>query len=261
MVQLDNMLEVHHIKKHYQTKNGPVYAIGDISFKVEKSEFLVIVGSSGAGKTTLLRILAGLIVPTSGEIVFRGRPVVGPPRAFAVVFQDYVRSLYPWFSVHRNVELPLVNLIPDRAERRSLVDQMLERVGLRSQAHKHPQELSGGQQQRVAIARALAYRPEVLIMDEPFASLDAQTRSDLEDLMLQLKRDSGMTVIFVTHDVDEAVYMGDRILVLSRSPSTIATTVATSLPLPRDQITTKALPAFSAARTAVLTAIREQSSA
>ncbi len=252
------MLEVRNIKKYYATPSGVARAVEDVSFSVARGEFLAIVGGSGAGKTTLLRMLAGLLEPTSGEIRFNGRAVAGPPKAFAVVFQDYARSLYPWFSVHRNVELPLVNLIPDPRKRRARVDDMLERVGLHGHARKRPHQLSGGQQQRVAIARALAYAPDVLIMDEPFASVDAQTRNELEDLMLTLKQDSGMTVVFVTHDVDEAVYMSDRVLVLGRSPSTVATEVGIDLPASRDQISTKALPAFAAARTAILVSIREQ---
>ncbi|SDV50690.1 ABC transporter ATP-binding protein [Chitinasiproducens palmae] len=252
------MLQINHLNKSYATEHGLVHAVGDVSFGVARGEFLAIVGSSGAGKTTLLRMLAGLLAPSAGQIVFDGQPVTAPPRAFAVVFQDYARSLFPWFSVQRNVELPLVNLIADRGERLARVEQMLGRVGLADHSRKRPAQLSGGQQQRVAIARALACQPEVLIMDEPFASVDAQTRNELEDLMLSIKQEAGTTVLFVTHDVDEAVYLGDRVLVLSRSPSTVAREVIVDLPAGRDQITTKALPAFAAARAAVLSSIVEQ---
>jgi NitT/TauT family transport system ATP-binding protein len=250
------VLEVSHLRKYYDTSTGVIRAVEDISFTVSDGDFVAIVGPSGAGKSTVLRTLAGLSRPTSGSVTYNGREVLGPPREFAVVFQDYVRSLYPWFTVEKNVSLPLANTIPDRARRRAVVAATLEKVGLPGFGKKHPSQLSGGQQQRVSIARALAYAPEVLIMDEPFASVDAQTRADLQDLVLRLKQETGATVIFVTHDVDEAVYMSDRVVVLSRSPSVVAEEVVIDLPSERDQIGTKALPAFSAARAEILTRIR-----
>jgi NitT/TauT family transport system ATP-binding protein len=249
-------IKVENLQKHYVTGSGVTRAVEDISFSVSKGEFVAIVGPSGAGKTTLLRTLAGLSPPTGGQILYKEKPVSAPPREFAVVFQDYARSLFPWFSVERNVVLPLVNLVPDAARRREIAAATLAKVGLSGQGGKRPAQLSGGQQQRVAIARALAYAPEVLIMDEPFASIDAQTRADLEDLVLSLRAETQATVIFVTHDVDEAVYMSDRVLVLSRSPSVILEDVRIDLPRPRDQIATKALPAFARARSRVLGLVR-----
>jgi NitT/TauT family transport system ATP-binding protein len=253
------MLQVQHFKKYYQTPTGTAKAVENISFDVASGEFVAIVGPSGAGKTTLLRGLAGLIPPTSGQIRYNGDSINRTPRDFAVVFQDYSRSLYPWFSVEKNISMPLTNTIADAGLRRAAVARALEAVGLPGFQQKRPAQLSGGQQQRVAIARALAYSPEVLIMDEPFASVDAQTRADLEDLVLKLKRDTGKTVIFVTHDVDEAVYMSDRVIVLSHSPSAVAEEVTIHLPRDRDQISTKALPEFAEARARILTLIRQSS--
>lgn len=251
------MLEVLNLKKYYETAAGTTRAVEDISFVAQEGEFLAIVGPSGAGKSTVLRALAGLSRPTSGLVKYNGREIVAPPREFAVVFQDYARSLYPWFCVEKNVMLPLGNTIRDKSQRRAAAGAALEKVGLSGYGRKRPTQLSGGQQQRVAIARALAYEPSVLIMDEPFASVDAQTRCELEDLVLRLKHESGATVIFVTHDVDEAVYMSDRVLVLSRSPSVIAKEVRIDLPRSRNQIGSKALPQFSAARAAILTSIQQ----
>ncbi|WP_324651079.1 ABC transporter ATP-binding protein [Georgenia sp. H159] len=237
---------------------GSFRALDDITFDVAEGEFFTIVGPSGAGKTTLLRCLAGLLEPTSGSIEYKGRVVSGVPREFAVVLQDYSRSLLPWFSVEKNVALPLRAhgvAKPDIAARTT---QALADVGLESAARKHPGELSGGMQQRVAIARAIAYRPEVLVMDEPFASVDAQTRADLEDLVLKLREEFGMTVVFVTHDVDESVYLSDRVAVVSKSPSRITKVVDIDLPRGRDQIATKELTRFSRLRSEVFAEIRNR---
>ncbi|MGV6871997.1 ABC transporter ATP-binding protein [Pseudochelatococcus sp. B33] len=250
------ILEIRHFKKYYESAVGITRAVEDISFTVRRSEFVSIVGPSGAGKTTLLRALAGLIRPTSGSILYEGQEVLAPQQDFAVVFQDYSRSLYPWFSAEKNVLLPLVNKIPDAESRRRIAQQTLEKVGLGDLGKKKPPQLSGGQQQRVAIARALAFAPKVLIMDEPFASVDAQTRADLEDLVLWLKAEHDTTILFVTHDVDEAVYMSNRVIVMTKSPSVVADDIAIQLPKERDQIATKALPEFASARAAILTLVR-----
>lgn len=253
------MLDVRNLKKYYAAPGGVVRAVENVTFKVNQGEFVAIVGPSGAGKSTVLRLLAGLGQATGGEVLYQGQAIDGPPRDFAPVFQDYARSLYPWFSVAKNIQLPLVNKVADKQQRQALAEAALAQVGLPGYGAKRPGQLSGGQQQRVAIARALAYSPKVLIMDEPFASVDAQTRAELEDLMLSLREQTGATVIFVTHDVDEAVYMSDRVLVLSRSPSVLLEDVPIALPRQRDQITTKALPAFSQARSHVLQLIRNAS--
>jgi NitT/TauT family transport system ATP-binding protein len=236
--------------------------LGGIDLTVRSGELLCIVGPSGAGKTTLLRCMSGLSQPTSGEVQINGVVVDGPPESLAVVFQDYSRSLFPWMKVRANVEFPLLEKKDmTREERSQVVDQMLAAVGLTQHADKYPRQLSGGMQQRVAIARALAYRPTLLLMDEPFASLDAQTRAELEDVVLQLRAEFGVTIVFVTHDIDEAVYLGDKVAVLSTSPARVAELLSVELPSPRDQASTKAHPEFSVLRTEVLARIREAQAA
>ncbi|MEV0088144.1 ABC transporter ATP-binding protein [Saccharopolyspora sp. NPDC050642] len=250
------MLEVTNIAKEFPTRTGTARVVDDVTFTVGEREFFTIVGPSGAGKTTVLRCLTGLAKPTEGTVRFNGKKVVGPPPEFAVVFQDYARSLMAWFTVRRNVELPLRNLGLSAAERRERVDTALAQVGLSAAGSKYPWQLSGGMQQRVAIARAIAYRPQVLIMDEPFASVDAQTRADLEDLLLRVRDETDLALVFVTHDVDEAVYLSDRVAILSRSPSRIDEIVPIDLPAQRDQIGTKELPEFARLRAHVFSRIR-----
>lgn len=251
------MLIVSNLEKTYPVKGGGFTAVADMSFSVEKGELFSIVGPSGAGKTTLLRCIAGLDRPTSGSVTFQGRRVDGPPLDFAVVFQDYARSLLPWITVAKNVGLPLMKNGISTADRRERVARALDEVGLVEAAHKKPFQLSGGMQQRVAIARAIAYRPAVLIMDEPFASVDAQTRADLEDLLLRVRDETGTTVLFVTHDVDESVYLSHRVAIVTRSPSCVAEIVDIDLPDRRDQIETKSLPEFARLRAHVFGRIRE----
>ncbi len=178
----------------------------------------------------------------------------------ALVFQDYSRSLLPWMSVHDNVVLPLKARRPrmPRAERDALAGEALASVGLDEQGPKYPWQLSGGMQQRVAIARALAYQPEILLLDEPFASVDAQTRADLQDLLLEVWQRTRLTVLFVTHDIDEAVYLGERIVVLAASPSRVDETVGVDLPRPRDQIATKALLEFAELRGRIFASVKAE---
>ena len=238
--QTDTILGVSNLGHTYGSGDSSHTAIANLSFRVRKGEFVSIVGPSGAGKTTLLRILSGLLTPTVGTVELEGRPIRSVPDGLAMVFQDYSRSLLPWLTVRRNVLFPLTGKAAgDREERESLVRETLDVVGLDRHANKYPWQLSGGMQQRVAIARALAYRPRLMLMDEPFASLDAQTRSELEDLVLRLRTDFGMTILFVTHDIDESVYLADRVLVLSAPPATLQEDMVVELPSPRDQITTK----------------------
>jgi NitT/TauT family transport system ATP-binding protein len=256
------MLVVDHLAKTYgDPANGGVEAIREISFDVRDREFVCIVGPSGGGKTTLLRCLCALHSRSAGRIELRGRDVTEPPPEMAAVFQDYSRSLMPWYSVARNVELPLRNTVKNKADRAERVAWALSEVGLEGFGARYPWELSGGMQQRVAIARAIAYQPQILIMDEPFASVDAQTRSDLEDLMLTVRQDVGTAVLLVTHDIDEAVYLSDRVVVLSSRPATVMDIVEIDLPGPRDQLATKALPAFAEYRRHVLALIRATSRA
>src|ERR671936_165754 len=252
------MLEIKGLAKTYGTGAKATHAVGDVSFTVESGEFVCVVGPSGCGKTTLLKCVGGLLRPTRGEVLLRGKRVTAPPERMALVFQEYSRSLMPWMSVRNNVLLPLRHKHLQRRERDSLVEDALGAVGLTRFMDRYPWQLSGGMQQRVAIARALAYQPSVLLMDEPFASVDAQTRGDLEDLVLRVRDQYGITILFVTHDIDESVYLADRVVVLTHSPTKVKEIVPVHLPGPRDQITTKELPEFVNLRGHVYRLIRRE---
>ncbi|MQA96441.1 MAG: ATP-binding cassette domain-containing protein [Streptosporangiales bacterium] len=242
------MLDVRGLRKVYEGWGRTVEAIRDLTFDVPEGQLLCLVGPSGCGKTTLLRCVAGLLRPTSGEVVLHGNNVTGPPEDMAVVFQEYGRSLFPWHTVRRNVELPLRRKKLSRKRRTELVDEALEAVGLTGTATAYPWQLSGGMQQRVAIARAIAYEPQVLLMDEPFAAVDAQTRGELEDLIRSVWHRFGVTTLFVTHDIDEAVYLGQRVIVMSSSPTVVQEDLAIDLPDERDQLTTRSAPRFAELR-------------
>jgi NitT/TauT family transport system ATP-binding protein len=252
------MLETKGIAKTYGTGPKATHALEDVSFTVADGEFVCVVGPSGCGKTTLLKCIAGLMRPTRGDVLLRGKRVVEPPEELALVFQDYSRSLMPWSTVRNNVLLPLRHKRLSAAERKALVGESLDSVGLTRFIDHYPWQLSGGMQQRVAIARALAYQPTVLLMDEPFASVDAQTRGDLEDLVLRVREQYGITILFVTHDIDESVYLADRVVVLTHSPTAVKEIVPVGLPQPRDQIATKELPEFLNLRGHVYRLIRRE---
>jgi NitT/TauT family transport system ATP-binding protein len=236
------MLEVDGLSHTYH-RHGPT-VLDDVSLTVDDGELVSIVGRSGCGKTTLLRTIAGLVRPTGGQIRLDGVPIDGPPDNLAVVFQDYSRSLLPWLSVRDNVALPLRGNGTNRSTRRAAAAEALEAVRLADAARRYPWQLSGGMQQRVALARALAYRPTLLLMDEPFGSVDAQTREELEDLLLTVQAAHKMTILLVTHDIDESVYVGDRVVVLGHSPGRVIGDLTVTLPRQRDQITTRELPEF-----------------
>jgi NitT/TauT family transport system ATP-binding protein len=242
------MLSVRGLKKVYQTDAGDIEAVRNLTFDLRPGELACLVGPSGSGKTTLLKCISGLMSPTAGEVLLDGKPVAGPPKKMAVVFQEYGRSLFPWMRVRENVELPLKNQGVPKAERARLVEDALEAVGLSHVPRSYPWQLSGGMQQRVAIARAIAYQPEVLLMDEPFAAVDAQTRADLEDLIRTVWKKLGVTVLFVTHDIDESVYLGERVIILSSSPTIVQEDLTIDLPADRDQLNTRALPRFTELR-------------
>jgi NitT/TauT family transport system ATP-binding protein len=254
------VLEVDGVGKTYGRGADAVTAIDEITFTAQPGELLCIVGPSGCGKTTLLRCASGLMAPTTGTVRMDDRVVTAPPRAMALVFQDYSRSLLPWMTIHDNVVLPLKAARVARAERERLASEALASVGLGGHGRRYPWQMSGGMQQRAAIARALAYQPEILLLDEPFASVDAQTRADLEDLLLDVWSRTGVTVLLVTHDIDEAVYLADRVLVLSASPTRVRKTIEVDLPRPRDQIATKEMPEFVRLRASVFALIKAEGS-
>jgi NitT/TauT family transport system ATP-binding protein len=251
-------LDVVHLQKVYAGRRRETVAVADLHFGVAEDEFLSIVGPSGCGKTTMLRMMAGLLPPTAGSVRLRGRPVTEPPPEMVLVFQDYGRSLCHWRTVAGNVQFALERSGLGAAARAARVSQALDVVGLTEFRDHSPWELSGGMQQRLQIARALAYQPRILLMDEPFGSLDALTRAELEDQLLDIWSSQPKTVLFVTHDIEEAVYLSDRVLILSARPSSVVEELAIDLPRPRDQITTRSLERFVEYRNHIYTRIRRE---
>jgi NitT/TauT family transport system ATP-binding protein len=218
--------------------------IDDLSLQIAGGEFVCIVGPSGSGKTTALRLLAGLTKPSRGTILFRGRPLIESSRDIAVVFQDYGKALLPWRTATQNISLALEARRVPAGKRKPVIAELLLKVGLKDHAEKYPAEMSGGMQQRLQIARCLAQKPSVLLMDEPFGALDAMTRQSLQDELLSIVRASGAAVFFVTHDLEEAIYLGDRVIGLHSNPGRIGATFAVNLPKPRDQLQTREQPEF-----------------
>jgi NitT/TauT family transport system ATP-binding protein len=240
----------------FDTPNGPHRVLDAVDLNVAPGEFVSIVGQSGTGKSTLLRILGGLERAAPGSSVrHRGEEITGPPEGVLMVFQDYRGSLLPWRTVEKNVMLG-IEKSTSGAERKERCQEALELVGLADRAKDHPWRLSGGMQQRVQIARALAMRPEVLLMDEPFGALDAMTKEQLQDELLTVHAATGATIVFVTHDIEEAIYLSDRVLVLAGAPARVTEELATPLPRPRDQMRTKELPEYLQLRQTAYTALR-----
>ncbi|MFC0111362.1 ABC transporter ATP-binding protein [Kibdelosporangium aridum] len=234
----EESLACHDIAVTLPGASGPVDILRDVRFSVARGEFVSILGTSGTGKTTLLRVLGGLLAASSGKVHWHGVEVTGPPVGVVTVFQDYTHSLLPWRTVRRNVALGIESQC-SREERDERVDAVLSMVGLQKRADEYPWRLSGGMQQRVQIARALAMEPQVLLMDEPFGALDAMTKASLQDQMQQVQELTGTTIVFVTHDVEEAVYLSDRVLVLHGSPANVGLSLEIPLSRPRHQVTTK----------------------
>jgi NitT/TauT family transport system ATP-binding protein len=238
-------LRISDVGKTFQKGASRTVAVDSVTLDVPQGSFLTIVGPSGCGKSTLLKMIAGLLPPTHGTVEFRGNRVDRPPFEMIYVFQQYAKSLFPWRTVMDNVRFGLEargELDSDEVDRRCRAQ--LEHVGLAAAAEQFPWQLSGGMQQRVAIARALACEPDVLLMDEPFSALDALTRGNLQDLLLELWEELGLTVVFVTHDVEEAIYLSDRVAVLSKSPSQVIDQFDVDVARPRDQISTKESESF-----------------
>lgn len=249
------LLEVHGLQKVFEKDARRTAAIGNLTFAAAEGEFLAIVGPSGCGKTTLLRCVAGLSRPTAGQILLRGQPVHEPPPEMVLVFQDYGRALCPWRTILQNVLLPLEHGELPRGQQRERALDALKLVGLEAFVSHYLWELSGGMQQRLQIARALAYRAKIMLMDEPFGSLDALTRAELEDQLLAIWEKFANTILFVTHDIEEAVYLADRVLVISHRPSEVVADVSIDLSRPRHQIRTRSDTRFMEYRNMILTHI------
>ena len=243
------------ITKSFGDTASSVPVLANVSADVAPGEFLAVCGRSGVGKSTLLRLIAGLEPPTSGAIAIDEQAVAGPPRGLGYVVQDYSNSLFPWLKVKNNLKLALSATSLNKRQKEEAIASKLEAVGLADYANHYPWQLSGGMQQRVALARALVTTPQLLLMDEPFASVDAHIRLELEDLTSALVREAGITTIFVTHDIDEAVYMADRIWVLSGKPAHISQELTVPLGMKRDQRTTRSLPEFLSVRDALMDAL------
>ena len=222
--------------------------LADINLQVRAGEFLSVIGPSGCGKTTLLRLIAGLVQPTVGSIVSNGAEVRKPSKERAIVFQDYGKALLPWRKVWSNVALPLEDGEGNSRELRARAIELLKVMRLDAVADQYPDQLSGGMQQRVQIARSLAQNPKVWLMDEPFGALDAITRQQLQDEVARLAAERGMTVVFITHDLEEAIYLGDRVVVLGVNPGRVVEKIVVDLPRPRNQLTTREHPTFLAHR-------------
>jgi NitT/TauT family transport system ATP-binding protein len=233
-------IEVRNVSLVYDTPAGQVPAVTDVSVDIEASEFLCIVGPSGCGKSTLLNVIAGFLVPTAGEIRIGGKPVTGHGLDRGVVFQDFAQ-LFPWRTALGNVTFGLEMKGMGKTEREAIALEQLKLVKLEKFVAAYPHHLSGGMQQRVAIARALAYNPSVLLMDEPFAALDALTRDDMQRLLADVWRKTRKTVVYVTHNVAEAVYLADRVVVMTPHPGMVKTELPIRLPRPRDALSVEFL--------------------
>jgi NitT/TauT family transport system ATP-binding protein len=248
-------LEIRDLRKEFRTGRQSVVALEAANLALADNEFVSLVGTSGCGKSTLLSIAAGLQEASSGDVLVDGQPVTGPGRDRGVVFQSY--TLFPWLTARQNVEFAMRGESLSGAARRKTALEQLRLVGLEEFADAHPNQLSGGMKQRVAIARALSYRPQILLMDEPFGALDALTRQLMQELLTSVWERDRLTVLFVTHDVEEAVYVSDRVLVMTNRPGRVKREIKVDLPRPR-QHEMLASPEFGALYGEVLESIREE---
>ena len=225
-------MEVRGLNKEFKTRGGSVQALKDINLTIHKREFVCVIGPSGCGKSTLIRILAGLEQPTSGEVLLDGKAVTKPGPERGMVFQGY--TLFPWLTVKQNVMFGLVESGYDKNSAEAEARQWIDLIGLGRFENSYPHQLSGGMKQRVAIARALANKPKILLMDEPFGALDAQTRAKMQAYLLEIWKNIDITIFFITHDLDEAVYLADRILVLKANPGEVEEIIEVPVPQPRN---------------------------
>ncbi len=253
------LLRAEQLCKTYVRSGSDVPACGNISFSVNRGEFVCIVGPSGCGKTTLLKCICHLMKPSTGKVFINEKEIESQPKEMILIFQDYSRSLFPWRTVLKNVLFVLEKKNLAKKERIDIAMSALAAVYLTGFENHYPWELSGGMQQRVAIARAIAFNPDILLMDEPFASVDAQTRSDLEDTILEIWHKFSQTVLLVTHDIEEAIYLADRVLVLSGRPSEICEEIPIDLARPRNQLKSKEDKRFIEYRHHIYTLIKENS--
>lgn len=243
------IIEVRNLSKTFKSKHGALTVFDKLNCTIERRSFLSVIGPSGCGKSTLLKLISGLETPSGGEIQFNDRAVKGPPKGMICVFQQYTKSILPWRTVIENVEFGLrAQRSVSRKEARERCREYIDLVGLKGYEDYYPYQLSGGMQQRVCIARALICEPEVLLMDEPFSAVDAMTRAILQELVMRIWQTLPITILFVTHDVDEAVFLSTRIISLARAGGGIAEDVPIVLPSPRDQIATRADPKFTELR-------------
>ncbi|MDM9651585.1 ABC transporter ATP-binding protein [Pseudomonas wenzhouensis] len=251
---MDKFVELTAVSKHFDTKKGRFQALADVNLSIARGEFVALIGHSGCGKSTVLNLIAGLLDANEGGLICNGREIDGPGPERAVVFQNH--SLLPWMTCYGNVHLAVEKVFGAReskAELKARTEQALNMVGLSHAMHKHPNEISGGMKQRVGIARALAMEPKVLLMDEPFGALDALTRAHLQDELLRIVGQTQSTVVMVTHDVDEAVLLSDRIVMMTNGPAaTVGEILDVELPRPRDRLALANDPQYHAYRTAVL---------
>lgn len=256
------ILAITNLRKSYDTQTTPLPVFDDFSCDIERGGFLSIIGPSGCGKSTLLKVIAGLEPFSGGDVLFNDRPVQGPPKGMIYVFQQYAKSILPWRTVLDNIDFGLQSRsrVPKRQAREQCMEY-IRLVGLEGYENYYPYQLSGGMQQRVVIARALICEPEVLLMDEPFSAVDAMTRAILQELILKIWTELPITILFVTHDVDEAVFLSSRIIALKKAPGGLADDLAVDLCYPRDQIESRNEPRFHELRQALFRSIFSQEKA
>lgn len=249
------MIDVKKVGKTFTSQGRTLTVLQDVSFSLDQGSFVTIVGPSGCGKSTLLQIIAGLVPPTRGMVTVDNTPVSGPPADLIYVFQQYTKSIFPWKTVKQNTVFGLANRGVPKKRMDELAAEYTRLVGLEGFENHYPWQLSGGMQQRVAIARALVCQPKILMMDEPFSSLDAMTRATLQDLVLKIWRQYKLTILFITHDIEEAIYLSERVLVMGRNPGRVIEEIPIDVPYPRDQLHTRESPKFLQYRQRLFTSV------